>query len=136
MHFSQSTPLAVQNVLRDLLHTGIRIRVWIGDPVTGRAWPEEYDIAGTVSRSTGINKVPLLISRKGEFGGAAMLDKNILRIDRIDTNRTLYKHPAFASGATVEGCQVFVFGVLHANCATPEKAQRLAGFLNGDRYSK
>ena len=136
MQFSQSTPLAVQNVLRDLLHTDIRIRVWIGDPVTGRAWCEEYDVTGTVSRSTGINKVPLLISRKGALGGAAMLDKNILRIDRIDTKRTLYKHPAFASGATAEGLQVFVFGVLHANCATPEKAQRLADFLNGNRYSK
>ena len=89
--YHDETPRAVIDCLENARISGARIRVFYGDQETGRCWMDEYDTIGTVGRSTGTNKIPLLIKTKRSFGGAAILDHCIVKI----TGGTVYQHPKF-----------------------------------------
>lgn len=134
--FDEKTSLKLQTLITHLYCSGERVRVWYGDIKTGKAWPEENDVIGFIGMSTGVKPIPLLINNSRSLGGGGLLYGSILRIDRIEGKRTIYQHDSFEHGITVQCCQVLVFGVIHANCATEQKAQRLADFLSGKRYSK
>jgi hypothetical protein len=56
-----------------------RIRLWYGDEL--KSWNEEHDTIGTIGRSTGKIKIPLLIKSSRSYGGGAILDNCIVRID-------------------------------------------------------
>ena len=72
-----------------------RIRLWYGDRNTGKSWNEEYDVTGTVGKSCGNLKIPLLMrTKRSNFGGALLLS-SIIRIDDIEDKRTLWKLPNF-----------------------------------------
>lgn len=76
-----------------------RVRVYYGDVITGRDWEERYDVCGSVSRSTGECKIPLLIHNVRSSGGCAMLDHCIVKMEVKDSASakyvTLYKHPKY-----------------------------------------
>lgn len=113
-----------------------RIRVWYGDTNTGKAWAEENDVLGYVGRSTGNVKIPLLVHNRGSFGGGAILDHCIVRIDITD-GTTLYKHPSFNAGEwSIDGADVYMGGQIQARFDTPEKAANYVSFMTGDRYAK
>lgn len=136
LHFNEKTSLKLQTLITHLSHSRERVRIWYGDINTGKAWPEEHDVTGFIGRSTGEKPIPLLINNSRSFGGGGLLDHCIVRIDRIEGKRTIYQHDNFDHGIMVNGLQVFAHGVIHASCATEQKAQRLADFLSGKRYSK
>lgn len=133
--FHEKTPNQVKNVLNRLFQTRERIRVWYGDIDTGKAWPEEYDVLGVVGRSTGTKPIPLLVYNSRSTGGPGLLDHCIVRIDTT-VGKTLYKHPTFNDGITVDGFSVLSHGSIHAVCKTGSQARRLASFFKGERYSK
>jgi hypothetical protein len=135
-NFDNRVPVTVQRVISSLYQTGVRVRVWYGDTVTGQAWPEEFDVLGTIGKSTGSKPVPLVINNSRSSGGSAILTHCILRIDRTDSGGTLYIHDNFKHGITVQGCQVFCNDQLHTSCTDEKRAQRLGAFLKGERYSK
>jgi len=56
-----------------------RIVLDYGNAETMESWGECYDITGTVGRSTGTIKVPLLIHNTRPMGGGAILDHCIIR---------------------------------------------------------
>lgn len=64
-----------------------------GQRLTGRDWMEETDVVGRIGRSTGSQKVPLLIG-PGERCGAAILTDSIVRL--MDAHGSeLYRHPNY-----------------------------------------
>lgn len=89
--FDGRTPKKVQQVLEQYRKSGDRLRVFYGDETTGRDWMEEFDTVGTVGRSTGPMKVPLLIA-DGEGGGPALLTQCIVRMLDAETGKELYRH--------------------------------------------
>ncbi|MFT3991207.1 MAG: hypothetical protein QM680_07335 [Luteolibacter sp.] len=99
--FDSRTPPKVKTVLEKL--RGDRnhlVRLWYGDPETGRAWLEECDTIGIVSRSGGVLKSPILLVQPGAFSGPIISTSNILRIDLLQGDRrghlkTLWKHKSF-----------------------------------------
>lgn len=91
--YEEATPAAVRKVLEAYRKTGGRIRVFYGDQATGRDWLEEFETVGSVSRSTGTLKVPLLVV-PGQ-GGASLLPSSIVRMQDPVTGRELYRHPAY-----------------------------------------
>lgn len=128
-----------------------RVRIWYGDPETGRAWQEEYDVLGYVGRSTGTQKVPLLIFSRRSIGGGAILTEEIVRIDWTDGSGPIYKHPAFSSGfehgrvgstPSGRGWATRPFSVVNddgeyvAGFESEAQALRWLAFMRGDRYSK
>ena len=66
--------------LAALAGTDRRVRLFLGDPETGRDWGEENDVTGYVGRSTGPSKVPLLLATRRSMGGGAILVDCVLRM--------------------------------------------------------
>ena len=135
-------------VLSSLVHSGRRVRVWYGDTETGRSWNEEYEVTGTIGRSTGKIAIPLLIKNSRSYGGA-LLDDCIVRIDDIKEKRTIYK----AYNFHVEDMKVYaIFGdanykyqvaklsedsgewEVQANFKTEQQAHNYVAFMRGKRY--
>lgn len=127
-----------------------RIRVFYGDIHTGRSWNEEYDVMGTIGRTTGNIKIPILVHNKRSWGGGALLLSSIIRIDDIEDKRTLWKLPNFhVEKMTIEKRSVstdYPFAVMQAqdngaisnvaNFKTEGKAKKWIDFMEGKRYSK
>jgi len=99
--YNKDTPDAVIKILENNRsgHRGERLRLWYGDPKTGKDWEEVYDVEGYIGRSTGLIKVPLLIHNSRSMGGPALLDDNIIKIaETKGSHRVLYEHPKYHKG--------------------------------------
>ena len=97
----------------------------------------ENDTIGTVGRSCGPYKIPLLIKNSRSTGGGAILDSCVIRIDSVTRKKILYKQDNFYMPAiSVNECIVLFDGVIYANCDTNKQANKLAQFMRGDRYAK
>lgn len=91
--FEADVPPMVRKTLERYRKSGDEIRIFYGDE-SGRDWLEEFDMVGTIGRSTGPMRVPLLVPR-GECGGPALLTKNIIRMMDVATGAELYRHPTY-----------------------------------------
>jgi hypothetical protein len=72
-----------------------RLKIHYGDTMTGRAWGDVE--TGYVGRSTGTQKVPLLLPNARSLGGAAILDHCIVKLEHANQKDggILYQHPTF-----------------------------------------
>lgn len=136
-------------VLSSLVHSGRRVRIWYGDTETGRSWNEEYEVTGTIGRSTGKIAIPLLIKNSRSYGGGALLDDCIIRIDDIKEKRTIYQLDNFhveKLEVEIESGSEYPYRVMQhkdsgevqnvANFKDSNAALRWIDFMNGDRYCK
>ena len=126
-----------------------RVRIWCGDIETGRAWNEEYAVTGTIGRSNGSIKIPLIIANKRSYGGLALNVGNIIRIDDIEDKRTIWKmdnfHVEKMEIELVNGSE-YPFAVIQhkddgttqniANFKKENQARNYIAFLEGRRYRK
>ena len=87
--YHKDTPDDVIRIIENARKHNQRIRLFYGDRVTGIDWLELYDTIGTIGRSTGQYKVPLLIKNSRSFGGGAILDHCIVKITR--DKETIYQ---------------------------------------------
>lgn len=138
----------VGKALEYLLAQQVRCRIWYGDTETGLAWPEEYDVLGTIGRSTGPKKAALLIPNGDSTGGGAVLTACIVRIDVVWNRQTLYRHPLFHTKF-----ENAVVSKMYSDCDAPyeahdddgecvaafrseSSARRWIAFMRGERYTK
>jgi hypothetical protein len=84
----------VCKIIDRCIKNGTRVRLFYGDTDTGREWGEENDVLGTVGRTAGPLKSPILVS-KGGCSGAAILEHCILKIMDADTRRVLWVHDRY-----------------------------------------
>lgn len=110
--YKDETPDEVIRVLENARIRGTRIRIHYGytqhhhrraldqKPMPeGRDWHEENDVQGTIGRSTGTVKIPLMIANRRSSGGSGILDNCIVRIRTTGKNgKDLYRHPNYATG--------------------------------------
>jgi hypothetical protein len=138
MHFNNETSNEVKEVLEKLVSETPRkrVRIWYGDVKTGLAWNDEYDIMGYIGRSTGEQKIPLLVNNARSFGGGGILTHCIVRIDDIAAKTTLYKHPNFKCDIVLSNVDNLLVLPVSARFKTPDQAQRFIKFMHGERYSK
>jgi hypothetical protein len=158
--FTPGTPTKVQSMLEnarknrsDNRNQGTILRLFLGDPETGRDWCEEWDVVGFIGRSTGSQKVPLLIeplwSSYGDLesaeGGGAISTDGILRIIEFNTGNELYRHPKYQLPAftihAVEADKTHPIKVKRDNqeqaaFATHEAAGEFMAFMQGYRVSR
>lgn len=127
--YSEDTPDSVINALENARKYGNRIKINYGDSKTGLSWLEENDIMGTVGRSTGNIKIPILLANSRSIGGGAILDSSIIK---ITLGRTiLYQHPAFhlpdiqfaPSDMPEYETMALVNGKIHARFKTKKQAE-------------
>lgn len=93
-YFDPGTPDEVIKIFERYRRTENVLRVFYGDPATGRDWCEEHDTYGRVGRSMGPMRVPLLIAER-EHGGPHVLTACIVRLVDWASERELYRHPAY-----------------------------------------
>lgn len=139
--FSVNTPHAVRNAITHAHAHGLRVRIHQGDIKTGRVWLEECDVMGRIGRSTGPQKVPLLIHSSRSYGGRALLDHCILGVQVTDGGSWLYKAPNFQLPEfeiEQSPTHYLPFGVLsggetQARFKTEKAAKNYIAFMRGER---
>lgn len=95
--YDDNTPTRVIEILEDARlsrENGSRWqRLWImyGDVDTGRHWEQATESKGYIGRSTGTDKIPLLIKTKNSLGGEAILDAAIIEIRTSNGGEVLYR---------------------------------------------
>ncbi|WP_448365918.1 hypothetical protein [Fluviibacter phosphoraccumulans] len=144
LFFDASTCEQVRRAVSHAFAHGLRVRVFYGDTDTGRAWPEEWDTMGTIGRSTGSQKIPLLIHSARSMGGGALLDSRIVAIKLTNGGGFLYRHSSFdpgpwglASPVSPGYCEAVTHaGAIHAQFKKPGQARRYIAYMTGDRFSK
>lgn len=132
------TPKEVIDVLERCRKNRTRIRVHYGttddssDGPIGRDWLDEFDVSGTLSRSWGPTKIPILLHNSRSMGGGGILDHCIVRIRTTGKNgRDLYRHPGYSQDkvelkeCNVDGlhCEAYVNGELHARFSSETKGK-------------
>jgi hypothetical protein len=91
--FSAETEQYIKDIIVQLYHSKKRVRFHWGDTKTGKDYGDVYDVSGTVGRSTGTQKIPLLIHNSRSLGGGAILDNCIVKItESSGTKKVLYQH--------------------------------------------
>lgn len=103
--YHDKTPDKVIEVLENARTKRIRIQVDYGytdlneklsdTRQNGQSWGEVNDITGYVGRSTGSQKIPLLVHNSRSLGGGALLDHCIVKIVTTKNKRVLYQHPTY-----------------------------------------
>lgn len=117
-----------------------RIRIFYGKD--GKCWNEENNTIGTIGRSTGANKIPLLIHNSRSLGGDSMLCDCIVRIDIKEGKkiRTVYKNSSISFDHFVSTDLGNVYNEtkdkLYARCKNGDSGKKLAAYMNGERWSK
>lgn len=152
-YYRDTTPRPVIDALERARQNGARVRLFLGDSKTGKCWHEENDVCGTIGRSMGPIKVPLLIANSRSTGGGAILCDCIVRL--LVNGQEAYRHPKFDNGvftireiSPTDACgnltlrskgythAVEINGETHANFKSLAKAQRWVEFMEGRRLSK
>jgi hypothetical protein len=141
--YDPETPVKVRALLEAYRKSGDRVRLYLGDPRTGRAWLEEHDVLGRIDRSMGPIKVPLLVEA-GEHGGGAILTECIVRILDARSKAEVYRHPTYHEPElALRRCtqkthpyEVLADGAVHARFKTQAKAQAWVDFMQGRRMTK
>lgn len=97
--YDAATPPQVIRILEDARRRGTRLRLHYGDASTGRDWLEEFDVSGTIGRSMGPQKIPILLATRRSHGGGAILTGCIVKITATTApRRVLYAHPNYHHG--------------------------------------
>ncbi|MGQ0597156.1 hypothetical protein [Aquabacterium sp.] len=105
-YFDPGTDARVKVVLEQCRRNRDKIRLILGDTETGATWLDEHAVVGTIGRSTGQQKVPLLIE-DGDDAGGAILSACILAIIDWGSGDFLYRHPAFQEpDLTLSRCEL------------------------------
>ena len=145
--FNEKTCDKVKNVLTECYNNQGRVRIWYGDIDTGVSWLDEYDVVGTIGRSTGQQKIPLLIKNSRSSGGGGILCHCIIRIDVIGSRHIIYKHPLFnvptlgvypnldEDTKTKYPFIVLKYGTIQSRFKSRTSAYNYIDFMTGERYT-
>lgn len=95
--YHQETSKEIIELLEWIREHHIRVRFHWGDAKTGKDWGDKYDIRGTIGRSMGRVKIPLLIQTTRSMGGGAILDHCIVKISYANKKKggIIYQHPNY-----------------------------------------
>lgn len=84
------TNIEVIRILELCRENNTRIVLDYGDIKTGKSWNERYDITGRIGRSTGLNKIPILLHNTRSIGGGEIMCYNIIGIKTSIGKVSLY----------------------------------------------
>lgn len=136
--YSKQTPDEIISILEDARQSRKRIRIFYGDPDTGRDWMESHDTCGFIGRSCGNVKTPIMLSKPISYGGCAILDDHIIRITIEKKNCYINKNyylPELCFKAEIGKYPFMVFadGKRIAAFSTQKEAENFIDFIKGNR---
>ena len=99
--YHRDTPDSLVQILENLRNSRARVRIYLGDRNTGRDWEESSDVFGAVGRSTGRIKIPILVNNARSFGGGALLDNCIVKLEYANKKDggVIWQHPKYHRGS-------------------------------------
>lgn len=127
------TPPAVIEQLDRAYQSGARVRLFYGDAATGEDWLSEYDVTGTLGRSTGQFKIPLIIANSRSHGGPGLIEHCIVRM--LVDGREVYRHPSYSFGLELCGAEFYKDGARWGAQDSETSAKRRYDFLSGKRMN-
>lgn len=92
--YDSATPLCVRSVLEKVISSGRRVRIFLGEPATGKADNIEYGVIGTIVTSSGTLKRPQFVT-KSLIDAYTLSCSKIVRIIDAESMEDLYRHPTF-----------------------------------------
>ncbi len=131
-YYHADTPQGVIHALEEARKRGEKVQIWYGE--NGVSWNDENHMHGYIGRSTGLHKIPLIISPRSKYGGPALLDECIIRVWSLDYNCDLYCAPDYKpSKFEIKPCtdtaghshEVHINGELYSRHKTELSAKRL-----------
>lgn len=137
-HHPDALP-AVCKVIDRCITNGTRVRLFYGDTDTGRDWGEENDVLGTIGRSAGPLKSPILVP-KGEHAGTTITEHCLVKLMDADTRRVLWVHERYQTptfSITEDAAPKLPFkatmnGQSKARFASFAKAAAWVAFMSGE----
>lgn len=141
--YHENTSEEVIKILERVRNSKERVRIFYGDTETGRDWMEIYNTIGTIGRSCGEVKIPLLIKNNRSCGGIGILDHCIVKIT-LD-KKVVYQNPKYylpdmeikeaSQELKADGYlySVFADGKNTYNCKTLKQAENEIAFHKGIR---
>lgn len=93
--YYEETPDEVIVIIEQCRKEDIRVKLSLGNRLTGEDWNEEYHVTGTIGRSIGPTKIPILIHNARSTGGGAILTHCIVKIVTSKGKKQLYIHPKY-----------------------------------------
>ena len=135
------TQSGVADILNRFTESKQRVRLVYGNTTTGKDWLQEYEVIGSIGKSTGSNQIPLFISNSRSTGGGAISEDCILKIVDVKSKKVLYQHdkyiaPKFEIVILTNGYSVTVDSNVQANFKTKKQAQNYIDFMLCKRMSK
>lgn len=95
-YYHINTPDSMVNLLEHIRLNKIRVRFHWGDTDTGRDYGDMYDVKGTLGRTMGPVKSPILLQKSNSWGGGIILDHCIVKITlTTKPYEVLYQHPSY-----------------------------------------
>lgn len=151
--YHEHTDPKVAAIIEDARIHGRRIRLFYGDTETGRDWMEEHDVMGTIGRSMGPVKIPILMCNKRSMCGPGILDHCIVKIVDLRSGRketggyVVWQHPKYKVpnlemiSHTDPNVPKYHYSVLRdgetvARFKKQKQAIRYMEFMRGDRNAK
>jgi hypothetical protein len=89
-YYQSNTPEDLILIMEDLRNDKKRIIIDYGDVRTGRSYLETYETLGTVGRSSGLIKVPILLHNSRSTGGGSIMTDSILSIKLAKGKSVIY----------------------------------------------
>lgn len=94
--YHEETAQEVIKAMENCRQKRLRIKIYLGDPKTGKCWNEEHDIFGYIGLSKGYKAYfPILVYNARSFGGGSILDHCIVKIREAKGTRTFYQAANF-----------------------------------------
>jgi hypothetical protein len=132
--------MKVIDILEESRKNHTPIRIFYGDD-NGEDWMEENNVIGYVSTNSGINKLPILMSR---HYGEKLLDKNVKRItiDKKEVYRASnyhLKHLSILTNAKTKTITTYIVCSDNEQIAifdTEKQAENYIKFMKGERNKK
>lgn len=94
--FHPTTPTKVRFALNQAKACRRRIRIYYGDPVTGRDSLQIGDTIGWVGRSGATLPGPVLLANANDRAGMPIMDNAVVRVQDLQGHYDLYTHPTYS----------------------------------------
>ena len=90
--YDKNVPQRLIDVLENCRANNTRIVIDYGDTESGISWGEVNDIVGYIGRTTGSNKVPILLYNSCSNGGTCISVDRILTIKESKGKKLIYSN--------------------------------------------
>lgn len=103
--FTPETSSDIRRIIERYRNSGDLLRLFMGDPDTGRDYGMEIAVVGRIGLSGGIFKRPVLVEPGAEYG-EVISTKGIVRMMDVATNVELYRNPRYKlPDLSIEFCE-------------------------------